>query len=30
MPHEHHYAARLVWTGAERGSARDYQSYSRE
>ena len=30
MPHEHHYAARLVWTGAERGSTRDYQSYSRE
>ena len=30
MPHEHHYAARLVWTGAERGSTRDYQGYSRE
>ena len=30
MPHEHHYAARLVWTGAERGSTRDYRSYSRD
>ena len=30
MPHEHDYAARLVWTGAERGSTRDYRSYSRD
>ena len=30
MPHEHHYAARLVWTGAERGSTQDYRSYSRD
>ena len=30
MAHEHHYAARLVWTGAERGSTKDYRSYSRE
>jgi organic hydroperoxide reductase OsmC/OhrA len=30
MAHEHHYAARLVWTGAERGPTTDYRSYSRE
>jgi organic hydroperoxide reductase OsmC/OhrA len=30
MAHEHHYAARLVWTGAERGSTKDYRSYARE
>jgi organic hydroperoxide reductase OsmC/OhrA len=30
MAHEHHFAARLVWTGAEHGPTRDYQSYSRE
>ena len=30
MAHEHHYAARLVWTGADRGPLRDYQSYSRD
>jgi organic hydroperoxide reductase OsmC/OhrA len=29
MPHEHHYAIRLIWTGAQRGPTRDYQSYSR-
>ncbi len=29
MPHEHHYAVRLIWTGAQRGPTRDYQSYSR-
>ena len=30
MAHEHHFAARLVWTGAEHGPIKDYQSYSRE
>jgi organic hydroperoxide reductase OsmC/OhrA len=30
MAREHHFAARLVWSGAEHGSTRDYQSYSRE
>jgi organic hydroperoxide reductase OsmC/OhrA len=30
MAREHHFAARLVWTGAERSPTRDYQSYSRE
>ena len=30
MAHEHHYAARLIWTGAERGPTTDYRSYSRE
>ena len=30
MAREHHFAARLVWTGAERGPTKDYQSYSRE
>jgi hypothetical protein len=29
MPHQHRYAARLIWTGAERGPTRDYGSYSR-
>jgi organic hydroperoxide reductase OsmC/OhrA len=27
---EHHFASRLVWTGAEQGPVRDYDSYSRE
>jgi organic hydroperoxide reductase OsmC/OhrA len=26
---EHHYAARLVWTGASEGAVRDYRGYSR-
>jgi organic hydroperoxide reductase OsmC/OhrA len=30
MAHEHHFAARLVWTGAEHGPVRDYRSYSRD
>ena len=30
MAKEHHFAARLVWTGAERGATRSYDSYSRE
>ena len=30
MAREHHFAARLVWTGAEHGPTRDYQSYSRD
>jgi organic hydroperoxide reductase OsmC/OhrA len=30
MAHEHHFAARLVWTGAAQGPTRDYQSYSRD
>jgi organic hydroperoxide reductase OsmC/OhrA len=29
MPRQHRYAARLVWTGAERGPTRSYESYSR-
>jgi organic hydroperoxide reductase OsmC/OhrA len=29
MAREHHYRARLVWTGADAGPARDYRSYSR-
>jgi organic hydroperoxide reductase OsmC/OhrA len=29
MHHQHHYAARLIWTGAERGPTRSYESYSR-
>jgi organic hydroperoxide reductase OsmC/OhrA len=29
MPHEHHYALRLTWTGAQGGPTTDYQSYSR-
>jgi organic hydroperoxide reductase OsmC/OhrA len=29
MPHQHRYAARLTWTGAERGPTRNYESYSR-
>jgi organic hydroperoxide reductase OsmC/OhrA len=27
---EHHFAARLTWTGAAHGPVRDYDSYSRE
>jgi organic hydroperoxide reductase OsmC/OhrA len=27
---EHHFAARLTWTGAEHGPVRDYDGYSRE
>jgi organic hydroperoxide reductase OsmC/OhrA len=30
MAKEHHFAARLVWTGAEHGPTRDYRSYSRD
>jgi organic hydroperoxide reductase OsmC/OhrA len=30
MAREHHFAARLVWTGAERGPIRDYESYARD
>jgi organic hydroperoxide reductase OsmC/OhrA len=30
MAHEHHFAARLIWTGAARGPIRDYDSYSRD
>ena len=30
MAREHHFAARVIWTGAERGPARDYDSYSRD
>ena len=30
MAHEHHFAARLVWTGAAQGSTRDYEAYSRD
>lgn len=30
MAHEHHFAAHLVWTGAQRGPTRDYESYARD
>ena len=30
MAREHHFAARLVWTGAAQGPTRDYDSYSRD
>ncbi|MGH6901127.1 MAG: OsmC family protein [Geminicoccaceae bacterium] len=30
MAHEHHFAAKVVWTGAAQGSTRDHASYSRE
>jgi len=30
MAKEHHFAARLVWTGAERGTTRSYDSYGRD
>lgn len=30
MAHEHHFAARLVWTGAAQGPTKDYETYSRE
>ena len=30
MAREHHFAARLTWTGATQGPTRDYESYSRE
>jgi organic hydroperoxide reductase OsmC/OhrA len=30
MAKEHHFAARLVWTGAERGTTKSYESYSRD
>jgi organic hydroperoxide reductase OsmC/OhrA len=30
MPHQHHYAARVIWTGAAQGPIRDYESYSRD
>jgi organic hydroperoxide reductase OsmC/OhrA len=30
MAHEHHFAARLIWTGAARGPTRDYDAYSRD
>ena len=30
MAHEHHFAAKLVWTGAAQGPTKDYESYSRE
>lgn len=29
-PKDHHYQAKLTWTGAAAGGTRDYQSYSRE
>jgi organic hydroperoxide reductase OsmC/OhrA len=29
-PHQHHFACRLVWTGAEHGGTTDYDHYSRE
>ena len=30
MPRDHHYAARLVWTGGVAGGTSNYASYSRE
>ena len=30
MAKEHHFAARLVWTGAARGTTRSYESYGRD
>jgi organic hydroperoxide reductase OsmC/OhrA len=30
MAREHHFAARLVWTGAAQGPTKNYESYSRE
>jgi organic hydroperoxide reductase OsmC/OhrA len=30
MAKEHHFAAHLVWTGAERGTTRSYESYGRD
>ena len=30
MAREHHFAARLVWTGAAKGPIKDYDSYSRD
>jgi organic hydroperoxide reductase OsmC/OhrA len=30
MAREHHFAARLIWTGAAQGPIRDYDSYSRD
>ena len=30
MAKEHHFAARLVWTGAERGTTTSYDSYGRD
>jgi organic hydroperoxide reductase OsmC/OhrA len=30
MAREHHFAARLTWTGAAQGPTRNYESYSRE
>lgn len=30
MAHEHHFAARVVWTGATRGPTSNYESYARD
>ena len=30
MAHEHKFAARLIWTGAEQGPTRSHESYSRD
>ncbi len=30
MVKEHHYAAKLTWAGAAKGSVRGYAAYSRE
>jgi organic hydroperoxide reductase OsmC/OhrA len=30
MAHEHTFAARLIWTGAEQGPTRSHESYSRD
>ena len=30
MPHDHHYATHLIWTGAEQGPTSAYRAYSRD
>ena len=30
MAQEHHFAAKLIWTGAAQGPTKNYESYSRE
>ena len=30
MPHDHHYATHLIWTGAAQGPTSAYRAYSRE
>src|SRR5262249_51164672 len=30
MPHDHHYATHLIWTGAAQGATSAYRAYSRD